>query len=424
MWLAVLMKQVSRRSQRSVVVAGDVELEVEMAFAPVRRLSDGALAAAELQLRGPGSSSLGTAHALRRAARLMEQKVAFDRHKLQARDSEVARSVADTLPLLVTVDLESVTADDTAGVAGALERLVVSVSPAALLADPQRTLAMVAAARSSGRVICVDGLGADLHAVTLLPLLEPDIIICGRELLTRTADPDVAHVAHALAAHVERSHAVIIAEGVDTEQLRHVAQTVGATYGVGLLYPAVADPTTLVTEPIVAMPQAPVWSTPDPVASTPYTVAAPLGRPRRGTKALLIEMSKALEAQAHASGQSTIVVGTFQYAHHFTARTARRWHRLADATGFAGVYGVGLQTIVDGNLVHAPLAADDDLVNEWNIAVLGPHFCALLSARDLHDNGPDLERTFDFVQTFDRVTVTQAVRCILNRFTTTASASQ
>ena len=44
------------------------------------------------------------------------------------------------------------------------------------------------------------------------------------------------------------------------------------------------------------------------------------------------------------------------------------------------------------------------------------HFAALLSARDQHDAGPDLERTFEFVQTYDRMTVTQAVHSILARF--------
>lgn len=111
------------------------------------------------------------------------------------------------------------------------------------------------------------------------------------------------------------------------------------------------------------------------------------------------------------------VVGTFQHAQHFTPATSRRWHALADATGYAGVYGVGLSVILDGNVQHAPLDPDDDLVNEWTVATLGPHFAALIAARDLHDNGPDLQRTFDFVQSFDRVTVTQAIVSILRRFT-------
>ena len=84
----------------------------------------------------------------------------------------------------------------------------------------------------------------------------------------------------------------------------------------------------------------------------------------------------------------------------------------ADGALFAALYG-DADTMAQ---VGAPLDAEDDLINEWNVAVLGPHFAALLSARDQHDAGPDLERTFEFVQTYDRMTVTQAVHSILMRF--------
>jgi hypothetical protein len=41
----------------------------------------------------------------------------------------------------------------------------------------------------------------------------------------------------------------------------------------------------------------------------------------------------------------------------------------------------------------------------------------LLSARDLYVEAEDMDRTFDFIQSYDRVTVTQAVHSILTRFT-------
>ncbi|MBT0567758.1 EAL domain-containing protein [Williamsia sp. CHRR-6] len=385
-----------------------------MQFAPVRRLSDGALAAAELQVRGPAGSALSTADSLRHAARLMQQDHLIDRHKLAYAASSEVKSISEVLPLLVTVDLASA---DTADLDPDLERLAVSVQADEVLRNPQQTLAKVAAARRAGRMICVDGLGVSEYAITLLSLIEPDVIITGPELLTRTTDPDMARLAHALAAHVERSHAVVIAEGVDTMEMLMAAQTVGATFGTGKLYPPVDDPAVFSKETVVPLPSVPVWSTPSAETLTPYAIACSAHSPRRGTKRLLIEMSKALEAQASAAGAAVVVLGTFQHARHFTMLTAKRWKELADRTGLAGVYGVGLANMVDGNVQHAPLDPQDDLVNEWNVAVLGPHFCALLAARDLHEDNPDMERTFDFVQSYDRLTVTQAVHSILSRFT-------
>jgi hypothetical protein len=289
------------------------------------------------------------------------------------------------------------------------------ILPDAVERSPQRTLARVARARAAGKIICVDGLVRSEHAATLLSLVEPDIIVTGAELLTSQTNSDAAHLAHALAAHTERSHAVVIAEGVDDEATRITAQTMGAAFGIGDLYPAVTDPSVLATRTVVPLPEMPVWTTPGPDKSTPYRIASTSIPPRMGNKRLLIEMSKALEEQA-AIGGAAIVLGTFQFAEHFTSRTAKRWREMSEKTGLAGVYGVGLPDIRDGNVHRAPLDAEDDLINEWNVAVLGPHFAALLSARDQHDAGPDLERTFEFVQTYDRMTVTQAVHSILMRF--------
>ncbi|WP_306436612.1 EAL domain-containing protein [Rhodococcus sp. 06-418-5] len=395
-----------------------IGLVVTMQFAPIRRLDDNALAGAELQLRGPAGSALDSADALRRAAHLMQQRPQFDLHKTTLANTAPARTLAEHLPLILTVDAQSRRAlddSDRERTSTMLERVVVTVDASAVLADPHQAMAAIASARTGGKLIALDGVGDHPHATTLLPLIEPDIVITAADLLTETGH-DVGTTTHALAAYAERSHAVIVAEGVDTEATRLAAITIGATYGTGQLFPAVEDPAELLDERVVPMPADPVWTTPTTDSSTPYAIASAHATARRGTKKLLIQMSKSLEAHAAASGSSMIALGTFQRAQHFTPTTSARWHHLAETIGFAGVYGVGLPALVDGNVRHAPLDPGDPLVQEWTVITLGPHHAALLSARDRHDNGPDLDRTFDFVQTFDRATVTQAARAILRRY--------
>jgi EAL domain-containing protein (putative c-di-GMP-specific phosphodiesterase class I) len=395
-------------------------LDVSMHFAPIRRLDNGALAGAELQLAGPKNSALSSATALRRAAQLMAQRSEFDHHKQVMARTESARAVADRLPLLVTLDSQSRSLIDTPEYvdgAGALERMVVTIDAQSVLSDPHHALAAAAAARAGGRLIALDAVGVDVHAATLLSLVEPDIVVTAAEFLSGEGQFDVGAGVHAVSAYLERSSAVIVAEGIDNEAARLSAITIGATYGLGQLFPPVDDPADLLSEEIVAMPDTPVWTAPTPEGGTPYAIASGHGTPRRGTKRLLIQMSKALESQAAAAGASMIALGTFQRAEHFTATTAMRWRHLADTIGFAGIYSVGLSSTLDGNIRHAPLDAADALVDEWNVVTLGPHHAALLSARDRHDNGPDLERTFDFVQTYDRSTVVHAARAIMHRYT-------
>ncbi|WP_346349169.1 DICT sensory domain-containing protein [Rhodococcus sp. C3V] len=331
----------------------------------------------------------------------------------------LAGNVADILPLVVAIDSGSrlaLEAADEGGEATSLQRIVVTVDSATVLADPHRYLPRIHSARANRHLIALDGVGLDRHSATLLPLIEPDIIITAREMLVEQATFEVGAVVHALSAYVERTHAVILAEGVDTESARLAAITIGATYGTGDLYPAVDDASSLLSEPVVEMPGEPVWTTTIPDEGTPYSIVSASGQVRRGTKRLLIQLSKALEIQARDASSSMVVLGTFQQAEHFTAATSSRWRHLAEAVGFAGVYGVGMSVMLDGNVQHAPLDPEDDLVNEWTVVALGPHHAALLSARDLHDNGPDYERTFDFVQTYERSAVTQAAHAILRRY--------
>jgi DICT domain-containing protein len=61
------------------------------------------------------------------------------------------------------------------------------------------------------------------------------------------------------------------------------------------------------------------------------------------------------------------------------------------------------------------LTGDDPLRDEWTVVVVSPHFSGALIARDVGDDGPDLERRFDYVITHDRELVTEAARIMLGR---------
>ena len=51
------------------------------------------------------------------------------------------------------------------------------------------------------------------------------------------------------------------------------------------------------------------------------------------------------------------------------------------------------------------------------MTVLSPHFSTALLARDLGDDGPDLDRMFEYALTYERDTVVEATRCLLARVT-------
>jgi DICT domain-containing protein len=63
----------------------------------------------------------------------------------------------------------------------------------------------------------------------------------------------------------------------------------------------------------------------------------------------------------------------------------------------------------------ADLDPDDPVAGEWDVVVVSPHFAAALVARDLGDQGPDLERRFDYAVTYDRALVVDVARDLMRR---------
>ena len=63
----------------------------------------------------------------------------------------------------------------------------------------------------------------------------------------------------------------------------------------------------------------------------------------------------------------------------------------------------------------ATLPLDDPLRGQWHVVVLGPHFAGALVARELGDTGPDMDRRFEYLITFDREAVIHAARSLMIR---------
>src|SRR6188472_2497204 len=144
-------------------------------------------------------------------------------------------------------------------------------------------------------------------------------------------------------------------------------------------------------------------------------VPARAPRPDRSPEALLIELSKQLEREAMRLGETAVVAATFQEGRHFTPSTTQRYRDLVERTGFVCALGEGLPVEPLPGLRGADLRPDDVVRGEWDVVVLGPHFSAALLARDLGDDGPDLERTFEYALTYDRATVVRAAHALLSR---------
>ncbi len=130
---------------------------------------------------------------------------------------------------------------------------------------------------------------------------------------------------------------------------------------------------------------------------------------------LLLAVSKHLEQQAAGLGPSATVLSAFQTAERFTGLTHRRYTELARHAAFVGALGAGMARTPAPGVRGAILPPDDPLLDEWSVAILGPHFAGALVARDLGDTGAQEDRRFDFALTYEREVVIQACISLMQR---------
>lgn len=392
---------------------------IRSVYQPIVDLDTREVVAFEALARGPEGSSLERPDLLFASARACGLVAELEwACRVAALRGALDAGLRQTLFVNVEPSLLDVPAPDWAApvVARALDELdvVVELTERALTDRPADLLTRVEAWRRPGLAIALDDVGADRRSLALMPFVAPQVIKLDLRLVQDNPSPAIAAIVHAVNAESERSGAVLLAEGIETEEQLEVARALGARYGQGWLFgrPAPLPSSVRVSGSSLRAPRL----EPRDVVSSPFEAVSAVVAPRRGTKRLLLAISKHLEAQVAAQGEAAVVLATFQEARHFTPRSAARYERLASHAALVGALGVGLPCEPAVGVRGADLAFDDPVKGEWNVVVIAPHFAAAFVARDLGDEGvSDMERRFDFCLTYDRALAVEAARALLAR---------
>lgn len=297
----------------------------------------------------------------------------------------------------------------------ALERFSVFVEfPERALTDrPAELLALAQRLRRLGAGIALDDVGADPRSLALMPFLAPDVIKLDLRLLQGNASRHVAEVVHAVNAEAERTGALVLAEGIETEEQRERALALGARYGQGWLfgYPGALDRTAPAVADAIPRPCHRSLS----LAQTPFGVVARQRPVQRGDKRLLLALSQQVEAETRNLGPSAVLLSGFQEARYFSRCTQARYSSLSQDAALVGALGYGLSEKPAPGVRGIGLDRTDPLRGEWDVAVIGSHFAMAFVARDLGDTGPDMRRRFDFAVTYDRELAIEAARAMMAR---------
>ena len=393
---------------------------IRAVYQPIHRLREREIVGYEALARGPVGSPLERPDLLFAVAR-EEGLVAELDHVCRAAAFEGALEGGLGRGRWLTVNVEpaALTTWAPPRLADIIERaasqldVVIEITERMLTAYPAALLDLVERARRRGWRIALDDVGADPASLALMPLVAPDIIKLDLRMVQERPSLQIARLVSAVNAEVERSGAVLLAEGIETDEHLQTALSFGAALGQGWLFSRPGDlPGEL---PALTRPLEFPAQRRQAAHTTPFWDVAEERTPRAARKDLLIEMSKLLEAEAAGLGEAAIVLATFQDVRHFTPATVERYAGLGPRTSFTGVLGRDMPGEPAPGVRGAVIAEDDRLLDEWNIAVLGPHFAAALVARDLGDEGPELHRRFDYVLTYDRELVRRAATAMMRR---------
>jgi EAL domain-containing protein (putative c-di-GMP-specific phosphodiesterase class I) len=393
---------------------------VRSAYQPLVDLYSGETVGYEALARGPRGSRLERPDLLFEAARVagLEREVEWECQRA-ALQGGIDAGLASGQALFVNVEPRLLRAERPAHIAALLDEALEHFSVFAEFTErsltdrPAEVLAAVQRLRERGVGIALDDVGADPRSLALMPFLAPEVIKLDLRLVQDNPSRQVAEIVHAVSAEAERTGALVLAEGIETEQHRQTALALGARYGQGWLFgrPDELHPAGSAIESAISRPPRAQQA----AHASPFEAVATHRQTRRGTKRLLLSLSLQIEAQAAGLGSSAVILSTFQESEFFTAKTAARYSRLSQHAALAGALGVGLSEQPAPGVRGVAIEHVDPLRGEWDVTVIAPHFAIAFVARELGDAGADMERRFDFAMTYDRDLAIAAARALMSR---------
>ncbi|ROQ05666.1 EAL domain-containing protein (putative c-di-GMP-specific phosphodiesterase class I) [Rathayibacter sp. PhB93] len=296
--------------------------------------------------------------------------------------------------------------------------IVLEVTERALLASPGGLLAVIEEARRAGHAIAIDDLGTDPASLALLPLIDPDVIKIDMRIIQGHADTDAARIMSTVNTLTAARDVVVVAEGIETEEHLLTARAIGATHGQGWL---LGRPSPVVpAAPSASLLRHVVEPAADEAgAGTPFEIVASVLPSRRSSRDLLLQMSHFLEARARASGDSAILLSTFQQGSNLTPPTAVRYAALAEECALVFAFAAGAPDSLSPAIRVQEIDEDEPLAAEWDVVVLTADFAATLVAREI-DPARHAAGLYDFVLTHDRGLAVDVARHLLQRTTRSA----
>ncbi|GGT03673.1 hypothetical protein GCM10010156_71930 [Planobispora rosea] len=397
-----------------------VERAVFPLYQPIVDLTTGNIVAVEALARGPAGSPLEFPDALFSASiragvmPLLDQLCA-------TRAMEIARDAGERVPPLLFFNAEPAALNQpftpellAVVLSERPYRAVLEFTERALADHPAALLDIAAGVQRTDGALALDDVGADPLSLAFLPLIEPEVIKLDMHLLRAPHAPATIATAAVVGAHAERTGAVVLAEGIETEHDAATARALGARWGQGWLFGRPGPLDALAGRPMDPharlRPPRPDLHLPD---GTPFTMAALRHHSRAGDQPMIDGLTDYLLSLAAGAGPHAVVLGAYP-----DPAVGRAWlprlASLADQAAFVGVVGPAPITAGAHPVRTAVTPADGPAAADTVLAVVGPHTAAALCVRPGPDGG------VDFVVSHEPDMVHAIARMLMRRLDTAA----
>lgn len=391
---------------------------IKCVYQPIVTLDGHEIVAYEALARGPASTSWSTPDVLvsyaAQIGRLPELdwicRAAACRGALDAR-------LRDDMPVFVNVEPASSRVSCPPDLIDVIRRgmenlqIVAEITERSVAGDPAGLIRAVGQLRHFNNRIALDDVGADAASQAMMPLLRPDVIKLDRSVVQEPTSPAATAVIDAVRAEANRTGALILAEGIETEEHLAVARAVGATLGQGWLLGHPAALPKRIASPAMILPR---LRSSLASGTTPFEIARALMPSSEAERRTVLRHSHILEDHGIYAVEPTVLLTTFEDVRFFDAPTRERYTKLADQGMLTAVYGPGMPTDPAPKIRGWAISRDDPLAAEWTVIVVGNRFAGGLFARRRNRSaGPG--RTYDLIVSDDRDVVLAAASPLLER---------
>jgi EAL domain-containing protein (putative c-di-GMP-specific phosphodiesterase class I) len=383
-------------------------------FQPIVRVESGAVVGYEGLIRGPAGSILESPDALLKEAYRQNRVAEFDwiARASASRAALVARLAPDDL-LFLNIEPVALTSNCPPDLLRDIEeafgryRVVLEITERSLDHDPRTLFEGIDRQRPTVTGLAVDDVGADVRAMSMLPVIRPDVIKLDLKVTHETPSREAMRVLHFVYEEVERTGATILAEGVETKRHDQVVRALGAPLAQGWLYGEPTDDPKPAEEREAHMSIRSELG-PDDVVS-PFEVLG--GQPiSLAPRDLLLSLADEIFRHGLHLLPPALLIVLVPDPEALTEQQLRALSQMAGHQVITGVIGAGMPPEpapgVRGSQKHDP-ALDD----QYAVIALSPSTAVAVLARRSHSTQPG----YYFGVIHDRPRITTAARCLLRQ---------